>query len=864
MNWNQEKKISSKHPIDQLVKNCMDDEVPGDVVQSAERLVRAQVQQIREGSLRRVRNGWWNRLIWSGTGALGCAVVGLLALGLTIYRSPSWADVVERFKSVNFFSATLIITEDPLAQPERMELWVSSDGRSRVHHRNHVLFGRDGEILAAFDVKAGKAIDPKEMIEAKHLRRHAHTWPGNIIQSYGSMREFSLEALMSRFCGNVEFSSPLKNAEAFISDDMEVFDAKREGSPEWLRIWVLKSSRLPVRMRYWDPRRGESVDVFFEYMQPQPSEAFDPDAFQEALAKAGKRANALYNLLKDPGGEPLTPAELFEVTGYHLPEVLEVGRTDDGVVWVKSGKARNRMPDGYIFDGFGKLTDNLGRAYLYRSLGHRVKGDICLEYFIPLDYGLDIKDATGYTLTCWNKADYPTVNPVVEVGSISIDEWQEDTLVPDLFGNAPSNSDFLQAVIHEWRYRHQWDRFDQLLAQIPGEPETDDRAFFREEQRLHKLVAMGRSEEVFQLSERLWKIVEKDFAENLWRNGFIACQYITQLIEHGKREEAQSLARRMVQESYGSKHPDAADYFLVDLVSALARQRFSLEEVNAFLDMQVEQNAKVAQRIREMPGFFPADILQSKALKPWRDYIEKIAPQIPNEAFQKPVFFPQGLKPFSEHERIAEFSLPGRDGWMISMVKGDWESILRNQAYRQGWDPARIRVDSSLQKEPFNQVAIYREGEDYYRAFVAWKGLEIVEEPVQHKVWAARYDGRSLPYFRDVLPLSEDTLGDSLVMRGGGLQTTAKRLLWHFQDAVNSADKDLSLTNDKVFIIDETGLPDKPGENQTWGTICLSYNYAFGKGERATELAKEWFEKNFGITFHEETRMVEVLRLKKK
>jgi len=56
-----------------------------------------------------------------------------------------------------------------------------------------------------------------------------------------------------------------------------VFDVELPGTPEWVRIWALRESRLPVRIRVWDPRDGETTDAVFEYSREQADEFFDPE-----------------------------------------------------------------------------------------------------------------------------------------------------------------------------------------------------------------------------------------------------------------------------------------------------------------------------------------------------------------------------------------------------------------------------------------------------------------------------------------------------------------------------------------------------------------------------------------------------------
>ncbi len=53
----------------------------------------------------------------------------------------------------------------------------------------------------------------------------------------------------------------------------------------------------------------------------------------------------------------------------------------------------------------------------------------------------------------------------------------------------------------------------------------------------------------------------------------------------------------------------------------------------------------------------------------------------------------------------------------------------------------------------------------------------------------------------------------------------------------------------RTLILNETGLPDEPGANQSTANVCLAYDFAFWAGPEATIMATDWFRNNFGITF---------------
>ena len=89
--------------------------------------------------------------------------------------------------------------------------------------------------------------------------------------------------------------TPNINSDAMISEDMLVFDLDSTISPEWMRIWALRESKLPVRLRMWDPRDGECMDVFVTYEKQQPAEFFDHQKYEQLLKVQPAMSLLAYN-----------------------------------------------------------------------------------------------------------------------------------------------------------------------------------------------------------------------------------------------------------------------------------------------------------------------------------------------------------------------------------------------------------------------------------------------------------------------------------------------------------------------------------------------------------------------------------------
>ena len=108
--------------------------------------------------------------------------------------------------------------------------------------------------------------------------------------------------------GKVVNQTPVLNPNAAISEDMVVFDMDtgEDYTPQWFRIWALKKSRLPVRIRMWDPRDASMVEMVLDYNRPQSEVFFDPKSFAAALTSVRTdQLNLAYLNLQDAGGRGL-------------------------------------------------------------------------------------------------------------------------------------------------------------------------------------------------------------------------------------------------------------------------------------------------------------------------------------------------------------------------------------------------------------------------------------------------------------------------------------------------------------------------------------------------------------------------------
>jgi len=241
-------------------------------------------------------------------GRLAVAAVILIAAGAVVDHfaqlvggNVAWADVSQRFQSVPFFYASIYVKDNALAEPRQFELWMGKGGYARMRVGSQVIFGRNGRVMRAFDIRRRRDVE-------------ADPTAADIVRILAIPGEFSLETVIQSISGGKLIDvTPAMNTHAAIGEDLVVFDAQSAISPGWVRVYALRESRLPVGLRIWDPAEGFGVDVLINYAKEQPQVFFDPQAFARRLHEASSTdAGLAYLFLKDPGGLDVTPTDLLE------------------------------------------------------------------------------------------------------------------------------------------------------------------------------------------------------------------------------------------------------------------------------------------------------------------------------------------------------------------------------------------------------------------------------------------------------------------------------------------------------------------------------------------------------------------------
>ena len=308
--------------IEEILKSVGAEEIPAEVHKIAEE---ASIDFSKTLMQTRQPNRYilWEYILRSPLTKLAAAAVIIIAILIGIHQfggsieSVAWASVAERFRSAPFFNATLYLKQDATAQPEQIELWMNREGFARLRYDNQVAFAKEGKITKAFDIETRSEIEPDQRVVT-------------LVHLMGDTESFSLETVIRGISGGELVDvTPLVNTDAVISEDLVVFDVESGKSSQWFRIWALRESKLPVRIRMWDPRDGACADVLLTYSKQQQENFFDPEEFSSKMKSLrGKDMNLVYMYLKDPGGKQVFPGSLNESEAFSV-----VTQTIDGRRW---------------------------------------------------------------------------------------------------------------------------------------------------------------------------------------------------------------------------------------------------------------------------------------------------------------------------------------------------------------------------------------------------------------------------------------------------------------------------------------------------------------------------------------------------
>ena len=184
--------------------------------------------------------------------------------------SVAWAEIVQHFESVPFFSVTIYLGNDNSAQAKKIEIWKSESSRVRAN---------DGNIIIFADFSGGNSNIVAFDRTTKQPVNSGGTLARILLETLCSEGYFSLDTILKSCPCSTDDIEPVETADTVASRETVIFELKSDSTPEWISILALRESKLPVRLSFNDPRNNEHSDFLFDYSQKKDEAFFDPNAF---------------------------------------------------------------------------------------------------------------------------------------------------------------------------------------------------------------------------------------------------------------------------------------------------------------------------------------------------------------------------------------------------------------------------------------------------------------------------------------------------------------------------------------------------------------------------------------------------------
>jgi len=841
----------------------------------------------------------------------GLAAASIL-IAFIMFSSPklTWAQVVQCFAQAEFMHASIYTKENGLSTPEQIELWMGRGTKVRIRMGDQLIFAEKGKVLAAFDLKTRKQIEPGQMAVM-------------FTELIGSDDMFSMDTVIRGLSGGrkVPDKTPVLNDNAVISEDLAVFDLdfKESNDFQWYRIWALRKSGLPIRIRVWDPSDAASVDVFIDYSKPQSEMFFDPKAFAAALASIKTdQLNLAYLYLKDPGGKIYAPGiadeheamsivtttidgEPFDLAHYRDKNLLlyfwdrnvhgrrwttfktfeEQYGSNDNLEMIVIATEKNEARVREFMD-----TQNITVPVLYepgkgmyntlaRALGVKYAGE---TWLITGGKTYRVQDGMEkmIDLVC-NGLNFENKNRLHQF--ITFQETTKDRILT-LCGE-PDKIETIDGR-ELWIYR-----FDTSADGLYTGSVT---LRFNEEGKCSGHSSGGRliepSSLSIELSEAFWEEnVEAVFGrENM--PGSNSDYHIEILIGTGKgggdilggghpRTEivpGKKYDREVPAGTYSiqvrlmnhnntytqMKETDILEQMTVGKSESVGIYFGDSDQPEitraAYTRGQIDNAAKSREFLLKKPDYktmledakSQEDKYDDPKLLPWQLHLKEIAGRYENRSLPEKMELMPKGTDESYALKMMPKNLPGCTGYSAVSIEGD----LKSRFLSHPFGPGVMRWPDETPSVEMNHDLVYRDGvssEQKYTFILKQMGYEIEKITEQRKVYIATYDGRKLPNPRDV----------SAPNPAGWAWFTARSLI----DSLTRTSNQDHKADGPVFI-DETNLSAQPAPGQSYKDIAITMEMPSFTTQSFEEL-RPWFKDTFGISFVEETRPMEILVVRK-
>lgn len=847
--------------------------------------VRSLTQDPKTGSWAWFRT-WPSRiLIPATTLALLCWAIAVLAR-----PAPSWGQVVARFEEVRFFSASIYMRDNGLAQPELMELWMGRGGKVRMRVGNQLIFAEKGEVLAAFDLKTRKQVDPDRTAV-------------QMIQLLGSGETFSMDTILRGLNrGKAVTQTPIINPNAAIAEDLAVFDLETADLNEWFRIWTLKKSGLPIRIRSWNPSDAATVEVVFDYSEPQPEQFFDPKVFASALGTIKTdQLNLAYLYLQDPGGRFYVPGipdqseALALVTTSITGEPVCLAPDSDKVLlfyfWDRDYRQQDwdwlRAKQGEYGDGadvriltvaLDKDAERVKRAMADHAIDLPVLHESGKGLANGLARALGIKRGGTFVLLrrgrVMNMQYAPELNEeILDLACHGLDSensrWitqfvemfkTTQAQIRDLCGEPHATE--TQGDTSLWHYRFvssDQARRQSLTIRFNG-------------QGLYSGVAVANalihpSRVTLQFSRAYWDAyvaAGSPLDPNVYLEIALAEGNRASIIGGGHPrtviEPDRTYEREIEEGTYGLRlqWTHEKEYRIVKKIDLMDALRIGPNEEVSLLFSDTDQPRITRGEYKTPTRDVASETRRGLLARPdYKEWVRKANEE--RDRYDDPKYLPWQLhvkqiaalyetRPLPERMEILPKDthetytltmfpkdLPGHEGYSAMSLEGDIKTRYR---------PLLVRWPADTPDMQLNHDLVYRNdvsSDDQFAFILKTFGYCIETVTEQRTVYVATYDGKTLPDPNAVVAPNA----------GGWGYFTARQLIDSLTRRMNPNNE----PNAPIFL-DETGLPSEPGPGRTFQDIAISMEMP--GHETDLEALKTWFAQTFGIHFTEQTRPVEI------
>ena len=393
-------------PIEELLHTLADQPLPEDISQLAdEEMVRfSRAIELLERqkptvvlwmeSVAQWLAHWSHRVIAS-TAVLTLIVVGGVLLNMP-QKAIAWSDVRRAFATVSHVHISAIlydpqqVTKDDDSPPdyEGLEFYYQFPNQYRGHGRGLVHF-------VTHDVSRVYNTEDKAFLASDDYRRII---PEALLQAEQQGTSLLDIILMLAFQGNVPEKEPVLNTTLPVESGIEIFDYAHSGVDMWARIWVLKETQLPLRVKMHTPRWNETTLLVFDYSDPKPDRFFDITYFEDKARSGNNRKSHQFYRIGDeqivsdqPGSvkkKATNAAQVYDIQGIVPPQFKRIEVSDNGDLLIVAKNPENLNQNGGHIEGYyrDELQDNWGNVYhrYYKSHDWTQEGDTLFAYYTPM------------------------------------------------------------------------------------------------------------------------------------------------------------------------------------------------------------------------------------------------------------------------------------------------------------------------------------------------------------------------------------------------------------------------------------------------------------------------------------------------